>query len=365
MREQKIQKAERLFQAMGHVEDKILQDSEVITGTLEVLNEKQRRGSFPKKKRDWKVVLLPTVTIVAACLALMVWWGDAVGQNEMIETEAGQQMLREILELRADEYEVESWELRVMKVPLKNRIASYHQVELLASADLGKYKSDMRLLKETENVYYLSGTGRYEYLIREEEDGSYGLWRFSDFVVWNEEEQKNVAEAIAEGNSAWNEVTWYRENLDVFPYSYEWVLEEIYGIDSAEDIKKIVVNPATIDSTDAGKKLQEEIGIVEITDPTDIKTIYQVLAERICLGRERWELIHPIDSSLTMKEQSHQRMLLDRYLTIYLDDSVETVIGSLKYTAVSGRFYESNGIAYDALSEEEVETMERIFQIEP
>ena len=108
-----------------------------------------------------------------------------------------------------------------------------------------------------------------QYLILREEDG-YSLWKFSHFLVWDQEEFAAVKEGLADGTSAWSDFSWFSLDMDFSPYSYDMVLRDIYGVTSGEAIESILVEPANMDNTDAGKKLQEEIGTRTITEKSQI-----------------------------------------------------------------------------------------------
>lgn len=171
----------------------------------------------------------------------------------------------------------------------------------------------------------MSGHEELQYLIRES-DGECTLWKFESFLT---EE-----------------------------YPYKDVLEMVYGITSADDIRKITVTAANMDNSDEGKRIQEEIGQYEITSSLDIQQLYDILFGLTCYGSDHWDMIDygADDAGMTKSVQ------MGRYLAIELDNGI--IIDSMKYTAVSGMFYEYGGVAYNSLSVQDKETVDRIFQIE-
>lgn len=171
-----------------------------------------------------------------------------------------------------------------------------------------------------------------------------------------------MAEAISRGESYWAQVPWFNWELDFSPYPYSLVLETIYGVHSAANIKWIETAPANMDNTDAGKALQEEIGTKEISDPEEIETLYNIISSMLCMGEDHWELIFPADNGEAPESRLLDRVRLSRYLAIGTDWGE---IYSLKYTAVSGCFYEYGGIAGEALSDEDAAVVEAILGIEP
>ena len=170
----------------------------------------------------------------------------------------------------------------------------------------------------------LAGHRDLQYLIRKS-DGGYSLWEFSCFS--GEE------------------------------YLYSEVLD-LYDIHSPVDIKEIIVKPANMDNTEAGQKLQREIGTVTITDEEDIAVLYEIVSGMTCYGQDNWDRIDMGDSS---DDGMLNRVRMGRYLTLVTADGLE--INKLKYTAVSGTFYEYGGIAYSPLSVEDKKVVDEILEI--
>ncbi|MCD7751186.1 MAG: hypothetical protein LUI10_05530 [Lachnospiraceae bacterium] len=156
--------------------------------------------------------------------------------------------------------------------------------------------------------------------------------------------------------------------FDSEEYAYSDVLRLVYQIDSAQDIQQILIKPSKADNTDTGKALQEEIGETTVTDAADIETFYEILSSLTCYGSDRWDLIDlgnweiAADSAVNDDSQTWSRVLVERYLTFTTDYGNE--IDGLKYTAYSDMFYEFNGIAYSALTEEQAESICEILGID-
>ena len=142
-------------------------------------------------------------------------------------------------------------------------------------------------------------------------------------------------------------------------YAYGEVLELMYGIYSADDIVRIVSRPSEMDNTDAGKAQKQAIGELEITDKEDILAFYNAFSTMTCYGSSRWDLV--LNSRDDTPNATLEGARLERYLII------ETIQGNqidaMRYTALGGMFYESGGIAYSALSEEDAEKMAEILKI--
>lgn len=212
-------------------------------------------------------------------------------------------------------------ELRMTFVEVGEYSAMYEQVRSVKSNRLKN--SIGNEVEGTQNWYRISGHEDMQYLILND-DNEYSLWKFSSYQSEN--------------------------------YSYSDVLQNIYNIKSAEDIEKIIVSPANMDNTDEGKELQNEIGTHTITDAAAIQSIYQVLTGLTCYGDDNWEMIGFDDTTLLYQVR------VGRYLTLVTSEGME--IDTLKYTAVSNRFYEYGGIAYSELSVDEKTMVEEILGIE-
>lgn len=213
------------------------------------------------------------------------------------------------------------------KIPIGQYTGMYEKVTSAESTVLSE--SIGKSVPGEADWYYVSGHTDMQYLIRNENQ-EYSLWKFLCF--------------------------------DQDEYPYLDVLELVYQIDSAEEIGGIEVRPPAMDNTDGGKAIQEEIGIHTITDRTEIDTLYQIISSLTCYGDNHWDMIDygaadaPVDA-----EPSHQAVLLGRYLSIVTNYGNE--IDGLKYTAVSNMFYEFMGIAYDQLSAEQADSVNKILGI--
>lgn len=204
------------------------------------------------------------------------------------------------------------------KVSIGQYTGVYEKIQSAESTVLSESRG--RSISGTEEWYYVSGHTDMQYLIRNDNE-EYSLWKFSCF--------------------------------DSGEYPYCDVLELVYGIDSADAISEIRVNPPKMDNTNEGMAIQKKIGTHAITDREQINAIYEVLSSMTCYGSDHWDMIDngstdvPADAELP----SHQAVWLGRYLSIITDYGNE--IDGLKYTAVSDMFYEFSGIAYNRLTEEQ------------
>lgn len=180
----------------------------------------------------------------------------------------------------------------------------------------------------TDKWFKVSGHEDLQYLIHINNKAEYSLWSFAYF------QSKE--------------------------YPYNDVLQKIYNIYSSDDIKKIISNPADMDNSDEGKAIQDEIGTTVITDKKNIEKIYQILTKLTCYGDDNWERIGLSNDSKTAM-QKYVRM--GRYLSLETAGGNGNSIDSLKYTGVSGMFYEYNGVAYHKLKKNDKKIIEKILGI--
>lgn len=252
--------------------------------------------------------------------------------------------------------------LTVTMLPVNNHIAEYYQVEnakTVAKARGFDYLGESYL--ELEGWYLPDGADALRYLIRQEEDGSHTLWEFSSFLVWDQETLDELIRGVESGENAfWSSIDWFRPDMDFSPYSYGEVLETVYGVTGGSDIASVTVSPANMDNTDAGKKLQKEIGTLTVTDRAKLDAFYQAIVSMTCYGSDQWEQIElggtDADGGLLTSVR------LCRYLTVGLADG--STIDSLKYSAAGGQFYEFSGIAYAPLDANAAVQMDDFFHIE-
>ena len=181
-----------------------------------------------------------------------------------------------------------------------------------------------------EGWYRISGHSDLQYLIRKAGE-EYSLWKFG-----------------------------YFESRE---YPYRDVLELVYQVHSAEDLREMEVSPPRMDNSGEGKRIQESIGIHTVTDRDALEVLYSVLVSLTCYGSNRWDLIDygSPEASEDGTMESHDAVKLGRYLAVTTDYG--NVIDGLKYTAVSGMFYEFSGVAYNPLTKEQAEGVWEIIGI--
>ena len=181
-----------------------------------------------------------------------------------------------------------------------------------------------------EGWYRISGHSDLQYLIRKAGE-EYSLWKFGYFESGE--------------------------------YPYRDVLELVYQVHSAEDLREMEISPPRMDNSGEGKRIQESIGIHTVTDRDALEVLYRVLVSMTCYGSNRWDLIDygSPEASEDGTMESHDAVKLGRYLAVTTDYG--NVIDGLKYTAVSGMFYEFSGVAYNPLTKEQAEGVWEIIGI--
>lgn len=348
---------EELFQALGAVDEELLTRCDEAMGESQTLC--QRPGGH-KRTIHW-----PKWAGAAACIGLLLTAGAGillsdyspepstpkVVRNETASMAAASPASKDTSQLsinddsgEASQYYVdinpllipplsekggEGEVLRQAILRLNGRNAIYESIPFESSDQL-KEAAGARLA-DNKDWYLLSGHEEMQYLIQKEKKDVYSLWEFDSF-----------------------------ENT---PYPYKEVLEEIYGIRSADDIAKVVVSPAQMDNTDAGKALQKKIGVFTIDDPEKIAAVYEILSSLTCLGTddmEDWKLIGLTDDS---PEAMLRATRYGRYLTIVTSRGNRRIT-HLKYNGINDVFYQYGGIGYQALKKKEAAKLAQILKIQ-
>lgn len=211
---------------------------------------------------------------------------------------------------------------KICTVQISQYKAIYEAVPSVSSKQLKK--SIGKVADSQENAYYVSGHKDLQYVIREE-NGEYSLWKFM-----------------------------YFDNKE---YLFKDVLSLIYAINSADDITEIVSEPADMDNTEAGVTLQKRIGTLSITETKSIDVIYKILTSLTCYGADNWDKIDYGASDDGMLDS----VKMGRYLTINSKNGCN--LDRIKYTAISGMFYEYSGVAYNKLSDKDKYLIDQVLEI--
>lgn len=324
-------KKEELFEGFGALDDALLKRSE--------------QGGTKMNKNVSKFIRYGSI---AACLAIVLgagaFWinGNQVpdtnidSENNVVveSSDNNSQKQDDVSEedekfvdvnmLLASNEGISEEALRFEKVNLGEYSAIYHKVESVESSILKESAGSE--VEGTEGWHRVLGHNDMQYLIWDNEN-EYSLWVFSSFQSEN--------------------------------YPYKDVLQMVYNVHSAEDITEIIVAPASMDNSDEGKKLQSEIGTWSITDRETINSFYDILSGLTCYGSGQWDMIGlGDDTPVAMQNQ----VSAGRYLTLITSQGIK--LDSMKYTAISGMFYEYEGVAYSALSADEKAIIEEILNIE-
>ncbi len=296
-------KKEELFEGFSGLDDSLLKRSEK---SGELIKD---RGGMNKVIRYGSVAACLLVVLGAVMFLLnsnkMPGENKAPDENIVVENDANDTLI--VSEI----------------VAVGEYSAIYHKVESQESSELSEMVGSK--VEETQNWYKISGHQDMKYLIFDNE-ADYSLWKFDSFQCES--------------------------------YQYNDVLRMIYNINSSADIVEVIVAPATMDNTDEGKELQDEIGTLTITDRDSIEEIYEVLSGMTCYGNGRWDMIDFGDDSPSCMLMQVRK---GRYLTLVTSQGVE--LDALKYTGVSGMFYEYGGIAYNVLASNEKAIIEEILDI--
>ena len=321
-------KREDISDALGLV------DESMISHALMVRRKKKKMRS--KRNNIWKMRYIAAAGLCLVCAGVAAIWsvlrhepGSGFPQDEYWvqeqpvqegpEPEMPEQFapISSLLASNSGDFMAKQTE-KYATVPIEQYSGFYTEVPSAGSSVLAENMG--KSIDNTGEWHYVSGHSDLQYLIRNDGQES-SLWKFQCF--------------------------------DSSEYPYNDVLKLVYQIDSADAITEIEVAPARMDNTDAGKKIQEEVGTRKITDRAAIETIYEVLSGMTCYGSGQWERIDygNVEAAGDGQTSSHEAVRLGRYLSITTEYG--NVIDGLKYTAVSDMFYEFSGIAYSPLTEEQ------------
>ena len=128
--------------------------------------------------------------------------------------------------------------------------ASYLHVNDMSNFDKLTLESkigDLYLETETQKFYKLKGHDDIAQLIVVSDDGDTHLFRFSNMDYWES---------------------------DVEPFNFAFVLENIFNVKNADDIKSIRFEKASFSKTDISKKVK--VNTVTVTDDEQLGKLYEI-----------------------------------------------------------------------------------------
>ncbi|MCI8371504.1 MAG: hypothetical protein HFI75_03745 [Lachnospiraceae bacterium] len=318
---------EQLFEQIGELEDELLLQSET----------PPQSKHFPWKRKFSRWICLAAC---AAAVAAIIAYSSSAGGNSFLPQEQADSNNFEAKKVQPPEDETigsseslldQDGQIFCEKgigiqetIPVGAYQAVYEEIKTADQAaleqSLGTEVADL------QSWHHMLGHSDMQYLISSE-NGTCTLWKFCYFKEEN--------------------------------YPYSDVLKLVYNIHSADGIRSLVSRPAVLDNIGEGKRLQDEIGELQITDRKEIENIYQILTSMTCLGGENWGDVD-LETDLVDNQADTVRRGCD--LSIIAADG--NVIDALRYTTFSNRFYEYSGVAYRSLSPQQADEIKRILQIE-
>ena len=226
-------------------------------------------------------------------------------------------------------------------------------------------------LDDGEKVWYrVKDMEELKYLISRDRDGELKLWEFHSFVVLDgllarlravEASEQELADAEDAIRQRW-------PDADLTPYTYGEVYRMIFAVESAEDLAYIVASPSTANNQPLGLEIQKQVGTHRFNDREVISRFYDATANVVCFGRgdqigfRDYRYSYSFSTDAANKLDSGEETWATRYLRVVLRSG--TSIDRWKYSALSGSFYEFDGIATEPLPEETVSVLNEIFGIE-
>ena len=226
-------------------------------------------------------------------------------------------------------------------------------------------------LDDGEKVWYrVKDMDELKYLISRDASGELVLWEFESFVVLDgllaqlraaEASEAEISVAEAALRQRW-------PDADLTPYTYGDVYRMIFGVESAADVAYIVASPSTANNTPLGREIQKQVGTRRCRDRDAISRFYDATANVVCFGAgsrvsvRDYRYAYSFSTEAADKRSSGEEIWATRYLRIVLRSGAS--IDRWKYSALSGSFYEYNGIGTEPLAEETVYMLNEIFGIE-
>jgi len=226
-------------------------------------------------------------------------------------------------------------------------------------------------LDDGEKVWYrVKDMKELKYLISRDRDGELKLWEFHSFVVLDgllarlravEASEQELADAEDAIRQRWLDA-------DLTPYTYGEVYRMVFAVESAEDLAYIVASPSTANNQPLGLEIQKQVGTHRFNDREVISRFYDATANVVCFGRSNqvgfrdYRYSYSFSTDAANKLDSGEETWATRYLRVVLPSG--TSIDRWKYSALSGSFYEFDGIATEPLPEETVSMLNEIFGIE-
>ncbi len=235
--------------------------------------------------------------------------------------------------------------LRCEKVPIGDRIGWYWNswtgvdLEEFEANILQQYVGEKLTITEEGTWYYPVGVKNKEYLIKEDGNGDYTIWRFHCF---------------------------YGDPQQPEPYTLDQMMALIYGVTSVENIEKIVISPIDI-RTPTALEIREQIGVSTYSDRQTIQIIYDAVKNvewwfagqhsRLDRTRYSYSFMENFDGIY-----DDEVVYADRIIEIYLRDG--TKVMPFRYDALAGALYTGGFIDSELLTDEEVKVLNNLFVIE-
>ena len=269
--------------------------------------------------------------------------------------------------------EAQEFSQRIHLLPVRDRVCVYAclsgayfggsgEKAKRLSRQLEEIKGDEFLRQDEEVWYRLKDCPQMKYLILEDSSGL-SLWQFSSLytpdagqsqdpdLVYNPEEDPFRA-AYPDANFG--------------AVSYGELYQFIYGLNGPEDILLITAEAPNMGGGPLAGEIREKIGTQTIADTQLIALFYEIIkdAPYNCGDPSRIDerrFTYAFSTDAKDKDASGESLWGGRYLTLTLGNGV--TIDSLKYSALSGIFYEHGGILPSFLADEQVSVLNALFGI--
>ncbi len=239
-------------------------------------------------------------------------------------------------------------------MPVGNHFAGYWNVPRAKKAVLEHYIGEVYAENEKEIWYYIKGKDTLAYLIsKEKDDGTLYLWKFDSFSKGFREIDGTLID-VYEEQFGHLDLDW---ELDTC--TFEPIFSSIYGLESIEDIEKIVVKPSDARDSDTLELIWKDFKAKTLTDRESMQMIYTLLCDTVAYGNYYKESPR-FSYSFSKENGGYGHPVGVCELSIVLKDG--TTIDLIQYDAHIGAFQHSG--TYSALlSEKDVYALNELFGI--
>ena len=164
-------------------------------------------------------------------------------------------------------------------IPVGNHFAFYLNVPHAKQSTLEHYIGEVYTENENEIWYHIQDKTTLAYLIsKEKDDGTLYLWKFDSFSKGFRNQDGTLIDVYEEQFGHLN------LDFELDTCTYEPIFSSIYGLESIEDIEKIIVKPSDARDSDTLELIWKDFETKTLTDRESIQMLYALLCDTIAYG---------------------------------------------------------------------------------